>query len=67
MSAQVHRFNDRVACYLGSPTTTYLTPDEAFALAEALIDAACDIRVQPDFCKSEFATTHIPIQSHKER
>lgn len=38
--AQVHRFRDYVAVYLGTGETVYLEPKQAHALAKALNKAA---------------------------
>ena len=38
--AQVHRFRDKVAAYLGGGETVYMTPKEARQLARALNKAA---------------------------
>jgi len=43
MSAQVHRFRDTVAAWLGTGATVYMTPDRARALGEALVQFADDV------------------------
>ena len=42
MSTQVHRFGDTVAAYIGTGDTTYMTPQQARELGNALIEAAKD-------------------------
>ena len=39
-TAQIHRFRDKVAAYIGTGPTQYLTPKEARALARGLVAAA---------------------------
>lgn len=43
-TAQVHRFGDFVAGYLADGSTVYMTPDDAIAFANALLDAAEDCK-----------------------
>jgi len=54
--AQVHRFNDKVAIYVGKGETTYLTPDEALELSGALHGAATDCKTTLRFSESAFKT-----------
>lgn len=42
-TARVHRFQDKVAVYVGNGSTTYLTADQASELALALANAVHDI------------------------
>jgi len=44
--AQVHRFRDAVAVYLGPGRTTYLTPRDAARLAKALSVTARDVKAR---------------------
>jgi hypothetical protein len=54
--AQVHRFGDRVAIYIDGGSTRYLTPEEARAIAGAMVACADSIENDPDFSLSTFAT-----------
>ena len=54
--AQVHRFREYVAVWLGNGETLYLTEKDASALAAALADCAQDIRARPSFSQSQFNT-----------
>lgn len=56
---QVHRLGERVAVYLGTGVTTYLSPEVVYEIAEAMMRCAVDIEDQPDFSKSEFETFNI--------
>ena len=42
VTLQVHRFGDKVAIYIGTGATVYLTTDEALQLGRQLMDCACD-------------------------
>ena len=55
MSTQVHRFGDTVAAYIGTGDTTYMTPQQARELGNALIEAAKDTD-NVKFTKSTFKT-----------
>lgn len=59
--AQVHRFHDKVAAYLGKGETVYLTPMEAEALGDAFIRAAKSCR-EEKFGKSTFGTYTIELE-----
>ena len=54
-TAQVHRFGDFVAGYLGDGSTVYMTPDDAVAFASALLDAAKDCK-ERTYLQSTLAT-----------
>lgn len=56
--AQVHRFRDSVAAYLGDGQTVYMTPDNAEKLAEILTACARDVRAGP-FRDSQFRTVEL--------
>lgn len=58
--AQVHRFRDTVACYLGAGPTTYLSSKEARALSKALLKAARDCDRVP-FTASTCGTVTVPL------
>lgn len=60
--AQVHRFGDKVAVYVGDGSTTYLTAKQARALARALRTCAKSV-VEEKFTNSEFGTRSIPYVS----
>jgi hypothetical protein len=59
--AQVHRFRDNVAAYLGKGETVYLTPMEADALGDAFKRAAESCRSE-GFAKSTFGTFTIELE-----
>ena len=63
--AQVHRFGDRVAAYLGNGSTTYLTPSEARKFAKALNAAAREISQGVHFCDSTVGTVQIELKDRK--
>lgn len=52
---QVHRFREKVAVHVGDGATTYLTPEQARALADALTRCADDTEARR-FTESEFPT-----------
>lgn len=54
-TAQIHRFRDKVAAYLGTGELVYLTADEAEALAHALLNCSEDVRDR-SFTASAFVT-----------
>ena len=60
--AQVHRFRDTVAGYLGTGETIYLTPKEARALAKALNACARSIEKE-SFVNSTFKTFKLQIKN----
>lgn len=57
--ANVHRFGDKVAIYVGDGSTTYLTAKQARALARALRDCAKSV-VDEKFVNSAFGTRDVP-------
>lgn len=63
--AQVHRFRDRVAAYLGAGPTTYLTAKEARAFARALYRAARSCE-RESFVDSTCGTVRIPLTLEKD-
>lgn len=60
-SASVHRFRDKVAVYIGTGPTVYVTPKEAAKLARALTGCARDIRAR-SFVSSHFGTVSITLE-----
>jgi hypothetical protein len=58
--AQVHRFRDRVAVYIGTGPTQYLTPKEARAIAKGLNKAARSCDAEP-FAQSTCGTVTVPL------
>ena len=56
VTAQLHRFGEKVAMYLGSGQTVYMDPKTAIAIAKSLNACARNIKDQPSFAKSEFKT-----------
>lgn len=63
--AQVHRFRDRVAAYLGNGETVYMTPKEARQLARALNRVAKSCETE-SFGESTCGTIHITINNKEE-
>jgi hypothetical protein len=57
-TASVHRFRDSVAVFVGDGATTYLTPAQALALAEALASCARDVTGHA-FVASPFQTVNV--------
>ncbi len=57
--AQVHRFRDAVAVYLGKGGTVYLTAHDAARLAKALNVTARDVKARP-FQESTCGTHELP-------
>lgn len=61
-AGQVHRFRESVAAYFrpakGKGATVYMTPDDARAMAAALIACADDVENR-SFALSEFRTVEI--------
>jgi hypothetical protein len=62
MIAQVHRFRDKVAVYVGHGETTYLDLKTARKLARAINAAARDIAQQPRFSESKCGTVTIEAE-----
>ena len=56
--AQVHRFHDRVAVWIGGETV-YFTAREANDIARAMNACATDIRKIPDFSQMRFGTFNL--------
>lgn len=65
IAAQVHRFGDKVAVYVGNGETTYLTAKQARALARALNGCARSV-VNEKFVDSNFRTVEIPEVNDEE-
>ena len=63
--AQVHRFGNKVAVYVGNGETTYITVKQAYALAKALRDCAKSV-VDVKFVDSSFRTVEIYAVSKEE-
>lgn len=57
-TAQIHRFGDCVALYVGTGQTIYITPKEAKAIAKQLNACAKDI-AEHSFGKGTFKTYQI--------
>ena len=56
--AQVHRFRDRVAVYIGTGETVYMTPEDARKLARALTKTAKSIKTET-FAESTCGTMEL--------
>lgn len=65
MKAQIHRFRDKVALYVGNGDTVYLSRNDAERIAKALDDCATDVGNISDFSRSEFQTLEIEIGDSK--
>lgn len=65
-SANVHRFQNRVAVSLPIGPTHYLRPKEARALIRALRSCAMDISKR-SFVLSEFSSVMIPVADHDKQ
>lgn len=63
--AQVHRFRDRVAAYLGGGETFYMTPKEARRLARALNKAAKSCETE-SFVDSACGTFEMQFAGERE-
>lgn len=62
VKAQVHRFRDCVAVYVGTGETVYLSRRHALALARALRACAVDIAKNPSFAQSKFGTFNMNVE-----
>jgi hypothetical protein len=58
-TAQVHRFRDKVAAYLGDGQTAYLTAEEARTFGTALLGVADEIEAGTPFTGSTVGTTSL--------
>ena len=58
--AQVHRFGDEVAVWLGDGKTIYLTPKAANAIADAMHQCTNDISCNK-FTNSAFGTVNVDV------
>ena len=63
--AQVHRFGDKVAIYVGNGEMTYITAKQAQHLAKALRECAKSV-VDVEFVDSNFSTVKIYAVSKEE-
>ena len=61
VTLQVHRFGDKVAIYIGTGATVYLTADEALQLGRQLMDCACDVQ-HLKFSSSTFHTFSLGVE-----
>jgi hypothetical protein len=59
-TAQVHRFHDSVALFVGDGSTCYLTMKQARELAIALLNCSNDVSDRK-FTDSQLGTVTIPI------
>jgi hypothetical protein len=57
-TAQVHRFRDKVAVYVGNGETVYMTAKEARALARAIGKVAKSVETQT-FAQSDCGMSYI--------
>lgn len=60
--AQVHRFRDSVAAFLGDGQTVYMTPADARRIARALNAAAREIASGVPFAQSSVGTVQIELK-----
>jgi hypothetical protein len=63
--AQVHRFRDDVAAWLGDGSQQYMTPAQALQLGTALIQCATDV-LQRDFQRSTFGTFRLEVEDNEK-
>jgi hypothetical protein len=61
MGAQIHRFGDSVAGWLGTGETVYMTPADARKIGKALIAAAKDVEACK-FTESPFKTVSLQLE-----
>ena len=62
-TAQIHRYGDKVAIYIGTGQTVYLTPEEAKAIAKVLNACARNVKEEPKFSHSNFKTVEFKFNS----
>ena len=62
MSAQIHRYGEKVAIYLGSGNTFYLLPRQAKRIAQYLMEYAKDIEKR-EFKESTIGTIQMTINT----
>lgn len=62
MSAQIHRFGDKIALSLGTGKTFYLSPFDAKRIAKFLREYAKDVEMSP-FVKSTIGTVGMTIKT----
>jgi hypothetical protein len=60
-TAQIHRFHDKVAMYLGDGQTVYLKPHDAMVLASKMLECYRDIEARR-FRDSTFATFDMELE-----
>ena len=65
ISAQVHRFGDYVAVYIGTGETVYLEPKQARALSRAINKAAKSCETET-FSQSTCGTAHFDFSPKRE-
>lgn len=63
-TAQIHRFRDKVAIYVGTGETVYLTPREAYQLGQHLTIFAQDCEFV-EFVDSDKSTFTIEFEGSK--
>lgn len=62
ITARVGRFRDYVQISLDDGKTLYIKPQDANALAKALLDCQNDIKNHPNFCNSQVINKEIYLQ-----
>jgi hypothetical protein len=60
--AQIHRFHDKVAIYLGNGETVYLTADEALELGSELTRYGNDVR-NKTYLDSQIGTYNLDLEA----
>lgn len=63
-TAQVHRFRNAVAIYVGTGETVYLTAQAADDIADALRACAENVRTEPQFAHSSFNTRAFVLEEN---
>lgn len=65
IGAQVHRFRDHVALYIGTGATVYLTPKDAREFARQITKAARNVRDFPKFSESPSVSKSFTFEGMK--
>lgn len=66
-TAQVHRFRNAVAIYVGTGETVYLTAQAASDIAEALRVCAENVRTEQSFAHSSFTTRTFVLEDGRKQ
>lgn len=66
-AAQVHRYGDSVAVYIGTGPGVYMHPKDARRLARALVNAAKSVKNEPNYSTSTFSTVGFDFRDNRMR